>query len=80
MLCVEGRLPNSYRPEGPKSRGLRLKALAETAVKHGVWSMVNMDGGGSAFQWTPEHQVWGCYNSAATIEGQRRAHWAASVF
>lgn len=79
MLCVEGRLPNSYRPDD-KSRGLRLKALAETAVKHGVWAMVNMDGGGSAFQWTLDHQVWGCYNSSGTIEGQRRAHFSAAVF
>jgi hypothetical protein len=79
MLCVEGRLPNSYRPDD-HSRGLRLQALAETAVKHGVYQMVNMDGGGSAFQWTLEHQTWGCYNQSETIAGQRRAHFSAAVF
>jgi hypothetical protein len=80
LICVEGRLPNTYRPDAEKSRGLRLKALAETAVKHGIWSLVNMDGGGSAFQWTVDHQTWGCYNQSETIAGQRRAHFSASVF
>jgi len=81
LICVEGRLPNEYRKDAEKSRGLRLKALAETALKHDVANLVNMDGGGSAFQWTREGPVtWGCYNTSGTIEGQRRAHFSASVF
>jgi hypothetical protein len=81
MLCVEGRLPNPYRPDAPESAGLRLQGLAETALKHGVWNLVNMDGGGSAFQWMKDHpMVAGCYNREATIEGQRPAHFSASVF
>jgi hypothetical protein len=31
-------------------------------------------------QTTLDHQVWGCYNSSGTIEGQRRAHFSAAVF
>jgi hypothetical protein len=80
MLCVEGRLPNEYKPDAKKSRGLRLKALAETAVRHGVYDLVNMDGGGSAFQWSIEAEIFGCYNQSETIAGQRRAHYSASVF
>jgi hypothetical protein len=80
MLCVEGRLPNTYLPNAEKSRGLRLKGLAETAVKHGIYDMVNMDGGGSAFQWSTEAEIFGCYNTSETIQGQRRAHFSASVY
>lgn len=80
LMCVEGRLPNQYRSDAKKSRGLRLKALAETAVNHDIWSLVNMDGGGSAFQWTVDGAVWGCYNTSETIAGQRRAHFSAAVF
>jgi hypothetical protein len=81
MLFVEGRLPNSYRPDAPKSKGLRLKALAETAVKHGIYQLVVMDGGGSAFQFSEITGVIpGCYNASGTIEGQRPAHFSASVF
>jgi hypothetical protein len=82
MMCVEGRLPNGYRPDAQKSRGLRLKALAATAVKHGVYSLVNMDGGGSAFQWLKDGKktVWGCYNSDGDMDSQRRAHFSAAVF
>jgi hypothetical protein len=54
--------------------------LAQTAIKHGVWNLINMDGGGSSFQWTLDHQTWGCYNSSGTIQGQRPAHFAASIF
>ncbi len=80
MFCVEGRLPNTYRPNAEESRGLRLKALAQTAVKQGVWSLVNMDGGGSAFQWSLGHAVWGCYNNQGSMQGQRPAHFSAAVF
>jgi hypothetical protein len=81
MLFVEGRLPNSYRPDAPKSKGLRLKALAETAVKHGIYQLVVMDGGGSAFQFSEITGVIpGCYNASGTIEGQRPAHFSAAIF
>jgi exopolysaccharide biosynthesis protein len=80
MVCVEGRLPNTYRPTAAKSRGLRLKGFAETLVRHGVHDAVNMDGGGSAFSWSLDHEVWGCYNTTETIQGQRRAHFSASVY
>ena len=80
MVCVEGRLPNTYRPTAAKSRGLRLKGFAETLVRHGVYDAVNMDGGGSAFQWSLEAEIFGCYNTSETIQGQRRAHFSASVY
>lgn len=81
MVFVEGRLPNQYRPTAEKSRGLRLKALAQVCVKAGMWEAVCMDGGGSAFQWSKdEGLIPGCYNDTGTIQGQRPAHFSISVF
>jgi hypothetical protein len=81
MVFVEGRLPNSYRPTATKERGVRLMALGEICENQGIWAATDMDGGGSAFQWTKDEGMNpGCYNASGTIAGQRPAHFSASVF
>jgi hypothetical protein len=81
MVFVEGRLPNQYRPDAEKSRGLRLKTLGEICEKQGMWGAVDMDGGGSAFQWSQdEGLIPGCYNQSNTIAGQRPALFSIAAF
>lgn len=81
MLFVEGRLPNPYRPDAEESRGVRLMALGTICERQGMWGAVDMDGGGSAFQWSaPGGMDPGCYNAAGTIAGQRPAQFSAAVF
>jgi phosphodiester glycosidase len=73
FVTVEGRIPSS--------KGLRLKEMGTLLAKLGVWGVVNMDGGGSAWMWTQERELVAdsCYGNG-TLEGLRPDHYVMGVF
>lgn len=72
MCVIEGRIASS--------RGLRLKALANLMLHHGVYDAVNMDGGGSAFMVINGTIVSdSCYGNG-TIGGLRPDHYCVAAF
>lgn len=73
IVVVQGRIETS--------EGLRLQELGTLLLRHGAYSAVNFDGGGSAFMYTKAGGLVsdGTYGDG-TLQGLRPDHYSVSVF